>query len=202
MKHPEESYVDWLRDVQKGVTDRTAGLGLQINTWLVVGNAGALALAFNAVVQGSTCSLSTMQGAAGNFATGLALAFSAAIVSYAGSVHAALFITTLAGLATKLYVAKFHELDLAKTGADTSAFEADYEAAGAQITEIKRWPIFIAPAISITLSVASAVAFGMGMLQPVSQSPAAFATCAAKSLKSAAELGVTPSKPVERQSNQ
>ena len=45
----------WTRDMVKTVMEKSIALGQQITTWLVVGNAGAMVLSFNAVIQGSPC---------------------------------------------------------------------------------------------------------------------------------------------------
>ena len=85
---PAESVTAWARDLHKAVYSQVVDGGNRIVGWLVVGNAGGMVIAFNAIVGGSTCDRDLVASSLRLFSAGLALGFVGAIVSWVGSILA------------------------------------------------------------------------------------------------------------------
>lgn len=190
---PEQSFVGWTRDLQKLVMEKTMGLGQQLANWLVIGNAGALVLAFNGMVQGSTCDLGTMQTAMTYFAGGLGAAFTAGVVGYFSSINSLLFLTNLNTHAETMWSSQFHIRELAEKGQESAELDATYDRAGQAITTAKNRLLWVGPIVSMLLYIGSIAAFTLGATAPIRQSAESLAACSAKS-RAAPALGLAPAR--------
>lgn len=82
MSDPLQETLRWVRDLMRFVAEQLAAFGTRLATWLIVGNAGALVLAFNAMLSGQVCDNDLLKRVTGLFALGLLSAFGAAAISY------------------------------------------------------------------------------------------------------------------------
>lgn len=170
----------------KTVMEKSIALGQQITTWLVVGNAGAMVLSFNAVIQGSPCA-QLIQGSATSFAAGLGLAFGSAVTSYVSYTLTLAYLGKVNNAAEKVYVTDAHARETA-ANCDGSvedlrdsaeAWKAASEA-GFEMGRIKPRFVWVAPVVSGILLLSSLAAFAQGILGPLSQPPGEFASCSAR----------------------
>lgn len=176
----------WTRDMLKVVMEKSIALGQQLTTWLVVGNAGALVLSFNAVIQGSPCA-QLIQSSAMSFAAGLGLAFLSAVASYAGYLASMTYMGKVNTAAEKIYVTDAHAREAAAESdgsvedlkgvaeAWSAASEAGYE-----LSRLKPRLLWLAPTIAVTLLFGSLIAFGHGIFQPLGGPLGEFASCSAR----------------------
>nr|QQZ50964.1 hypothetical protein JKL49_07005 [Phenylobacterium glaciei] len=109
MKHPLESDAERAFELLKQTTEHGVRQGVQLGTWLVVGNGGGLVLTMQAIIQtNSSAATHLLQPAAYSFALGVVLAFSAAIITYVAWIAAVSWMTLrydgLAGIAAADFI--------------------------------------------------------------------------------------------------
>lgn len=168
------------------VMEKSIALGQQITTWLVVGNAGAMVLSFNAVIQGSPC-FALIQGSATSFAVGLGLAFGSAVASYVGYTVSLIYLGKVNNAAEKVYVTDAHAREIAAEcdgsvedlRASADAWKAASDA-GAEMGTLKARYLWVAPSVAGILLFGSLVAFAHGIMEPLSRPPGEFARCSAR----------------------
>jgi hypothetical protein len=192
---PEEHFTAWTRDLQKLFIDKSIAHGQQISTWLVAGNAAALVIAFNAVIQGSTCEIGMIREATWWFAGGLGLAFAANIASYFGALGSLRFLTHVNTLAEAMYVNQFHIREFEALKAPTDFHQTQYDEAGGKLADAKQRWMWLGPMVSLLLFSGSIICFASGATMPFRGAGDRLAACAKQSTAAAtATLAPSPAR--------
>ncbi|MDZ4692257.1 hypothetical protein [Terricaulis sp.] len=178
MSDPLHATTAWTRAAFDAAGERLFKLGILISTWLVVGNAGALVLAFNAITSGRLCELDKFEPVVLAFVWGLATAFVGVVLNYFSGVlgvHSlGVFSNTTGTLAMNQYYIEKLRADGIETP-DDAPLAVDMAKANAMaVAEQKRmwrhWALFVACIVSFAFSAAF---FANGVLLTLSDEVAA-----------------------------
>ncbi|MBR7618572.1 hypothetical protein JKL49_04160 [Phenylobacterium sp. 20VBR1] len=168
MKHPLESDAERAFELLKQTTEHGVRQGVQLGTWLVVGNGGGLVLTMQAIIQtNSSAATHLLQPAAYSFALGVVLAFSAAIITYVAWIAAVSWMTLrydgLAGIAAADFIER--EGVIIEEGSETHQLvERSKQRAGN--TSGALWTGAVSGA-AVALLLASGICFAAGVYGPL-----------------------------------
>ncbi|WP_269716486.1 hypothetical protein [Caulobacter sp. NIBR2454] len=173
---PTHSFIEFSRSMLLQLLQRVAENGTRICSWLVVGNAGAIVIVFNAVIAGSSCDPLLMSNATKAFSVGLIAAFAGAVGAYGVDLRT---IYLLSGQQTSLTALHLyaHEMDKLEPNSenleDIKELNEKIQSENNSIQEFtrklqRRYLIFI----PITLYIISAFAFLTGATLPIFYSEA------------------------------
>lgn len=177
---PEQDQVAWAREMFKFSLGLGAQAGARISTWLVIGNAGALAIAFGAQLNGTSCEPQLVYRAAMFFALGLGSAFLASVVGWVGSQVGVQTMRKALDASTMLANAAHHIKELEARGIPTKEgdpLQKMYDEAGETMLGVT-YRVTIGLAIaSAVLVLLSAAAFAVGVATPLTSPAGAFSSC-------------------------
>jgi hypothetical protein len=179
-------FATWVQDLLKSVMEKSITLGQQLVTWSVVGNAGGMVIGFNAAIQGASCAR-LIHSSAYSFAVGLALAFTSAVISYAGYLWGMVYLTKANVAAQKLYITDVAAREMAaESNGSIEDLQGVAEAwsavakAGQELSNLKARFLWIAPTIAVIFMTGSLLAFGNGILKPLGGPTGTLASCSPK----------------------
>lgn len=174
---------DWSQKALETVTNNTVAQGQRLTTWLMVGNAGALAFSFNAMVQGTGCAPGVLQRATLAFAIGLAAAFAGSVISYAGGIRSVVDVTKVhaavmsavhwdgevrAALAAGAHLTEEHPLI-------QNLANAQRKVEARTVSKV----VWASAGIAMALMLVAASSFAWGATEPLRLDDAGFRACAA-----------------------
>ncbi len=184
MSTPFQDLSSWTRDLLKLTVELTNRFANQIASWLVLGNAGALAIGFSAVLHGTSCNQGLVARAIWWFAAGLMSAFLGAAVTYAAGivgVRALAVLTTGAGqmASSDFFIRELEEQKIDVP--DDAPLRQQLDAGAGLLLGVQRQLpfIYICAGLSTVFYLASAVSFSTGILGPVLSTDAVFRSCLA-----------------------
>lgn len=175
-----QDQLTWARDVFKLTLGICAEAGARISTWLVIGNAGALAIALGALLNGTTCEGDLVYVAALRFSAGLALAFAAAIIGWIGGHLMLGKIRILLELLSGMAAAKLAMADLEARGIQTKEGDPLHRMYDTAQQQALKQGFAAAQALAVAAGVLlllSAGAFGAGIAVPLLAPNGAFTSC-------------------------
>ncbi|WP_337189140.1 hypothetical protein [Phenylobacterium sp.] len=185
MSDPAEGMIAWVRELHRMAATSAIDAGSRLATWLVIGNAGALALAYNGVLQGTACDLRVMSSAVTWFGAGLALAFLGVVAGVVSTLVTIAFLSRSIG-SIDTYRLNEHAIEELETEGievpDENPLKAGQKDAAEGFQRLLaeeariRW---VGPTISIALFAASGAAFIGGVVAPVGK-PQVFESCAGR----------------------
>lgn len=161
----------------------TVEMGNRASTWLIVGNAGALGLVFNALMQGTDCNPVMLENSAWFFGQGLAFAFTATLLSYLSGLAGTVLFAQIVGAAAKMNTGDFYVRELEQadiTVADDSPLEVQKAEGAAGLLKAgkdMRWVLAMS-AIIMILYLCSTAAFARGLAAPLAADAAQWKACA------------------------
>jgi hypothetical protein len=183
MSHQPNDMIEWLRSIYQISLQALIEGNARVSTWLVVGNAGALVFAFQALIGGSTCDVSLVAAPLWLFILGLAAAFLAVAL---GALVGSALLQTLSDVINTLWLIERHERDLEQIVAEHGPQPDDsplslsivQEEAKSQGQLEKLKTIQKETRGLIWLQAVSVLFFGAGVTWPV-LAPGLIASCAA-----------------------
>lgn len=93
MTSPLERLTDWLADQVRFSLEQSSAVGTKLASWLVLGNAGALVITFNAIVTAENVDKYILTNSAFLFTSGLILSFIGISISYLSSLLTVRFLS-------------------------------------------------------------------------------------------------------------
>ncbi len=181
---PTEKLLDWNQELLRQTLGQTAQLGRTISTWLVAGNAAALALTLGAVLQGTHCDQSLLRAAIFDFACGVIIAFTAGVLGYGAALWTISRMSSFTDLVREIYYRDdrlVRAIEANKSEEDRLPILNELNGLLQKVPErakAVRHPLWIA-GISIALYLASAAFFAFGVLTPVTSSAISLSSCTA-----------------------
>jgi hypothetical protein len=183
MDHPISAQAAWVREMQRFTVEIQSRWGARLATWLVIGNAGALGLIFNAIVTGTTCDGSQLRIIVWLFAVGLIMAFLGSALNYFVGLYAG---TLISRSVRNVNAMEVHVYDIEKleriTGEsvpdDDASKVALSEALNAEAELAKKLPgVWFGVGASLVVLMISASAFAFGLLSPVLSGTELISSC-------------------------
>lgn len=158
-------------------------MGTRLASWLLLGNAGALAIVFKATLDRNFCNQSDIHIIIWCFSIGLFSAFAGSTVSYFTSFIGLMKISRTVALVEKIAVSEYYIEKLEADGieiSDDSQLNLDIDEAGRelQVIERKQHRIWFGFWASVCFYLLSAGAFTTGILLPVTKLSASLQSCA------------------------
>lgn len=177
---PLEAGVERAHQLYLLLGQQLADVSNRIGTWLVVGHAGALALAFNAVLTGSTCDQALVAASIWRFALGLSLAFAATMIGQAMLTVGFNRVTKQVKILNDV-VFREHAIEVLEAAnvevPDDSPLHGNPEE-NAQMAKLSETSgIALAGGVAMALSLMSAGFFAWGVAGPVLAPEVVFASC-------------------------
>lgn len=175
--------IAWLQSLHRFGLETLSTTSLRIATWLILGNAGALVIAFNAIVGGSSCEPHALAPIIWSFSAGLFVAFFAVAASYVfGLIAMNMVGNALTGLITiemhefSLYELRTEHPTLPENNAVSQAIDEQLRKLSTFSKET-RWFSYASAAI-IVLTLASAFFFARGVMLPILSGGTLLESCA------------------------
>lgn len=107
MLHPFERLADQAHDYFKIAMEQTSAFGSRLGAWLLLGNAAALVVVFNGVMDGARCDRAILVQSLSDFTAGLAFAFTGTLIAYGASVFGSHWMGKLAQGTTAMASSEF-----------------------------------------------------------------------------------------------
>lgn len=167
-----EKLLDRGRQQHDALTERLFKQGSVLSTWLVVGNAGALAFSAKALIDGGPCVVDALRLSALAFAVGLLLTVSGMMIGFISTSAMALKLSELMDQIQGAWISEVHIAALERNKVDVAAdaplrlSQAAYEAKAKQIHDSSRRVAKLGISISSAITLLGCVAFGVGLLHP------------------------------------
>ncbi len=151
--------------------DRVSKLGTTISTWLIVGNAAALAFTAKSLVDGGGCTeLLAESGLA--FAAGLILNFAGLFVGHAVALKLSLELANMTDQAQGIWIAEAYIYGLEREDIPVPedaplklSIDGYGDAMGVIFSRMKRWTAW-GVGIAMALTLAGTVSFSVGLIRP------------------------------------
>jgi hypothetical protein len=184
--NPIERQAAWMRETLTFAGELLNNWGLRLASWLVIGNAGAMVLALNAVVNGTRCDTQRLAELVAWFAAGLILAFAASAVSYLIALRSNFLLGRSVAMITALETNTFF-IEKLKSEGVPEQYHAELNAGIDRVThehpliERKHVANMLYGILALIIYALSAVAFAGGLLTPVFDGGALIESCAHRS---------------------
>lgn len=151
--------------------DRVSKLGTTISTWLIVGNAAALAFAAKSLAEGGSCNeLLAETGLA--FAAGLILNFAGLFVGHMVGLKLSLELANMTDQTQGIWIAEAYIYGLEREGVPVPenaqlrlSIDGYGDAMGVIYRRVNKWTYWGA-GVAVALTIAGTISFSVGLIRP------------------------------------